>query len=390
VTTRDRSLAYGLALGALALGLALGRAAVVAAAPSEAGAATAAQAGSAAEPYDIVAYGKECAELIAEAPPFNCLDGEIIPITVGGKTPETYTRHMTCDRPAYLPYPEKTDGQCAPYSRVRTVRDDDVQMLLFCRRMYIRPPDDPRFDSIEIIMHDVVTGSTCFFISQNFGEDPDGENGLRVPPPSEERPPEGFLSARDLWASPQEIADHGCIYCHDSDPWMHTPWIAQTRQLPSDPFGFHSVDAGGPFKAWPKPMSIATRGNDCTGCHRIGSLNTCGTRQIPTFGEQPAKMLQSIGRAPHGRLGAKPGTSLVDPPRPTSAWADSYPHSYWMPVGNDLTREMWDITYTHDVAELERCCADPTAPGCIVEPIESKAAWLARAMPAHGGAQARR
>ncbi len=53
--------------------------------------------------YDIHAYGRECAELIAEMPPFNCLDGEIVPITVNGKTPETYTRHMRCDRPAYLP-----------------------------------------------------------------------------------------------------------------------------------------------------------------------------------------------------------------------------------------------------------------------------------------------
>jgi hypothetical protein len=108
--------------------------------------------------YDIVEYGKDCAELIAEAPPFNCLDGEIIPITVDGKTPAEYTRYMTCDRPAYLPYPEKSDGQCAPYSRVRTVRDDDIQMLLFCRRMCIRPPDSPFFDSMEIIMHNVVTG----------------------------------------------------------------------------------------------------------------------------------------------------------------------------------------------------------------------------------------
>ncbi|HUT09480.1 MAG TPA: hypothetical protein VMY42_03215, partial [Thermoguttaceae bacterium] len=105
--------------------------------------------------YDILAYGRECAKLIAEVPPFNCLDGEVIPITVNGKTPATYTRHMRCDRPAYLPYPDKTDGQCTPYTRVRAVRDDDIQMLQYCRRMYIRPADDPNFDSIEVIMHNV-------------------------------------------------------------------------------------------------------------------------------------------------------------------------------------------------------------------------------------------
>ena len=143
------------------------------------------------EAYDIHKYGQECARLIAEIPPFNCLDGEIIPITVNGKTPETYTRHMQCDKSAYLPYPEKTDGpmHALPNTRLRAVRDDDIQMLLHCRRMYIRPMDDPRFDSIEVIMHNVKTGSTCFFISKNFGEKPEGGDGRRVPPPTEVMPP---------------------------------------------------------------------------------------------------------------------------------------------------------------------------------------------------------
>jgi hypothetical protein len=274
---------------------------------------------------------------------------------------------------------------------VRTVRDDDVQMLLFCRRMYIRPPDSPLFDSIEIIMHSVATGSTCFFISKNFGDDPKGDDGRRVPPPSEETPPAGNVAARDLWATPAEIAEHKCIYCHDSDPWMRTPWIAQTDQLPADPFGYHSVDVGGPFAAWPKPMSISTRGNTCTGCHRIGSLNTCGTQMVGTFGRQPAKMLQSIGRAPHGRIGTPAGAPLDEGPATDSAWASAYPHDVWMPVGNQLTREEWDAIYGRDVAELERCCADHDAPGCIVEPIEGKSARLERTMAAHGSiAQATR
>lgn len=339
--------------------------------------------------YDVVQYGKDCARLIAEAPPYDCLDGEIVPITVDGKTPTAYTHHMTCDRPAYLPYPEQTDGQCAPYSRVRTVRDDDVQMLLFCRRMYIRPKDDPHFDSIEIIMHNVVTGSTCFFISKNFGGNPKGDDGRRVPPPSEETPPPGNVSARELWGTPEEIAEHKCIMCHDSDPWMRTPWIAQTAQLPADPWGFHSVDVGGPFAAWPKPMSITTRGNTCTGCHRIGSLNTCGTQVVGAFGQQPAKMLQSIGRAPHGRLGTPAGAPTDQGPKVDSRWAATYPHSYWMPPGDQLTLEEWNVIYDHDVAELERCCADHDAPGCIVEPIESRSAWLKR-MSAHHGALAHR
>lgn len=285
---------------------------------------------------DVIQYGKDCARLIADVPPFNCLNGEIIKVTVDGKEPSQYTANMSCDRPAYLPYPKTSDGACTPYSRVQTIRDDDIQILTLCRRMYIRPKDDPHFDSIEIIMHNVKTGSTCFMISKNFGGNPKGDDGHRVPPPTEETPPKGQLAARDLWSSPKEVADHGCIFCHDSDPWMYTPWISQTSQLPADPFGYHSVDVGGPFEAWPKPMSINTRGNTCTGCHRIGSLNTCGARDVPTFGPQPAKMIQSLP---------------------------------WMPPAGNNGGEKWSMTYQKSVEDLQRCCDNPKAEGCLVEPI---------------------
>lgn len=326
--------------------------------------------------YDVHAYGRECAQLIAEIPPFNCLDGEIVPITVNGKTPETYSRHMRCDKPAYLPYPKETDGQCTPYTRIRAVRDDDIQMVLYCRRMYIRPPDDPRFDSIEAIMHNVKTGSTCFFISKNYGEKPEGDDGRRVPPPTEEIPPEGFISAKELWASPQQVVNHGCINCHDSDPWMHTPWIDQTAQVPSDPWGFHSVDVGGPFVAWPKPMSVSTRGNSCTGCHRIGSLNTCKTLMVGDFGEQPAKMLQSIGQAPHGRFGAPKGTAY-DNPDPVYTVYGLLPHGWMGARLPEVNSSRW-TEYEANIRDLQRCCDDHSASGCIVEPIENMKQWLKR------------
>lgn len=327
--------------------------------------------------FDIHEYGARCAKEIVEVPVFNCLDLDIVPITVNGKEPETYTAGMKCDRPALLPYPEATHGQCAPYSRIKVTRDDDVQMVLLCRRMYVRPADDPHFDSIEVLMHNVKTGSTCFFISKNFGGKPEGDDGSRIPPPTELEPPKGDVSAKDLWGTPQEIADHGCIYCHDSDPWMRTPWVGQTGQLPADPHGFHSVDVGGPFANWPKPKSISTRGNTCTGCHRIGSLNTCKTMFLPTFGEQPAKMLQSIGQAPHGHLGARRGTIYDRPPEVFDSWASTYPYSVWMPLGNELPYAEWRRIYQQDVDDLQHCCESPEAPGCIVSPIQSLKSWLA-------------
>jgi hypothetical protein len=170
---------------------------------------------------------------------------------------------------------------------------------------------------------------------------------------------------------------------------MRTPWIAQSEQLPADPWGYHSVDVGGPFAAWPKPMSITTRGNTCTGCHRIGSLNRCGTQVVHSFGRQPEKTRPSIGRAPHGKIGTPAGAPIDDGAKVESQWAATYPNDYWMPVGNELTRQQWSVIYDHDVAELERCCADHDAPGCIVEPIAGKPASSVRTMSAHD-ADARR
>jgi hypothetical protein len=328
--------------------------------------------------YSLQQYGTDCANLIAEAPTFNCLDLDMVPVTVDGKVPEKYTRNMHCDRPALLPYPARSDGQCAPYSRMKTYRNDDVQMILLCRRMYIRPVGDPHFDSIEIIMHNVKSGSTCFFISKNFGENPDGDDGHRVPPPDELTPPAGQTAAKDLWAEPKEVANHGCIYCHDSDPWMRSPWASQTGKLPADPWGFHSVDVGGPFAKWPKPMSIDTRGNTCTGCHRIGSLNTCRMMELPGFGEQPSKMLQSVGQAPYGTFHARPGTTDEAPPAVYSEWASTYPHTAWMPPGNTLPFLEWKRLYQSDIEALQRCCDNHDAPGCIVNPIENVKTWLER------------
>ena len=81
------------------------------------------------------------------------------------------------------------------------------------------------------------------------------------------------------------------------------------------------------------------------------------------------------------------GATGRDPVAPS---ASTYPSSYWMPPGNDLTLEQWNVIYERDLADLQRCCADHAAPGCIVEPIESRKAWLARTADAHRGAATRR
>src|SRR5262245_31251381 len=55
-------------------------------------------------PQEIVEYGRECAVKLAPIPAFDCREGALVPITFNDRVPQSYPRHMTCDRPALLPY----------------------------------------------------------------------------------------------------------------------------------------------------------------------------------------------------------------------------------------------------------------------------------------------
>ena len=77
----------------------------------------------------VLQYGQMCAKLIGEIPPFDCNKGTIVPITVDGKTPEKYTKGMTCDRPALLPYDKDTFGQCTPYSKILNRKNAKIIFL---------------------------------------------------------------------------------------------------------------------------------------------------------------------------------------------------------------------------------------------------------------------
>ncbi|RED50824.1 hypothetical protein [Aestuariispira insulae] len=298
---------------------------------------------SAAE--DIIDYGNQCAAAIAQIPAFNCLDGEIIPITVGGKTPDSYFPGMDCDRPSLLPLGPESDGQCVPFSRALLISDDNAQITALCRQKKIRTADSPYFDEIDIIAHDVVTGSTCWFQAE--AKDANGFDATRVPPPNEVSPPPGHVSARAFWNSPEKTASADCGDCHDSDPFMYSPFIGQVwHQVPTDPFGWYANDIGEAFRKWAKPKSITTRGNTCIGCHRIGSEFTC--RQ---------GILESAG---------------VIHPQNGDDWALDYPGSHWMPAGNFHSKEAWDTIYKKSVSDLASCCSNPDQPSCQLMPITGR------------------
>ena len=295
---------------------------------------------------DIIAYGQMCAQAIGAIPPFECLDGVVIPVTVdGGKTPASYVANMACDRPSLLPLGDEADGQCVPNSRVLNLSQGDSQFAVLCRQKKIRPADSIYFDEVDIVAHSAKDGSTCWF--QASGKNGQPLDTTRVPPPDEPVPPSGRISARDFWNSPAQVAqapvEERCGYCHDNDPFMYSPFIGQIwEQVPTDPFGWYK-HIGTDFQAWNKPVSLSTRNNPCVSCHRLGVEFTSGQ-------------------------GTEEAVGLVPVPD-ADGWAGRYPASHFMPTGNFYSERQWAKIYLEAVQEILACHRDPTADGCLTVPI---------------------
>ncbi|HEY7774168.1 MAG TPA: hypothetical protein VIC26_13370 [Marinagarivorans sp.] len=302
----------------------------------------------AGEPETLLQYGQMCRALIGEIPPFNCNDGETVPITVDGVTPSDYSQVTTCDRPAMLPYADDTFGQCTPFSKILDLSYDHVQISAFCRREYLRESQSPFYDEVDIILHSVATGDTCWFHAESPDGDSQGFNASRVPPPYEKTPPSGHVSAEDFWWTPTDTASKQCVSCHDADPFMYSPYIGQVwHKVPTDPWGFYNNRIGSAFNDWPIPKSITTRDNTCNGCHRIGNLGSCKLGIIAS----------AAGRIPIA--GA-------------NALGNSYPLNHWMPADNFHSEAFWSEIYDQSVDELLACCSDPDRAGCTLTPLEGR------------------
>lgn len=285
-------------------------------------------------------YARACQTTIAPIPAFDCMAGTEIAITVDGAVPPEYQPGMTCDRPSLLAGVENSLGgarkePCAPQSRALVLRDDrKAQIAVWCRQTKIRPPGTHLYDEINMVLHDVGTGSTCWFQAEA-KPGSDGIDGRHVLPPGEPGNP---------WSTPEELnqGPMACTQCHDASPFMYSPYYAQANALPADPFGKYTTDIG-IFRDWPKPLSITTRGNTCTGCHRITTLQSCQTFTAMTY--NPTKVEGLDG------------------------WGHRFPQSHWMAPGSLHSKDQWEVIYRESIAQIEACCGDPTRPECIVRPL---------------------
>jgi hypothetical protein len=313
----------------------------------------------------IQQHAEECRTAVGPIPAFSCLDGDLIPITSGGVDvpPGQHTSTMTCDRPVHLGL--GNDGQCVPYARLGSLPsvdtagnpDPDVNWIFICRRYKIRTDRNyPNFEDVAIIGHRKSTGATCFFQTLSEVKNvPDGLRATRVPPPTEATAdtPNGSPTAEDFWLSPQETAAIRCYQCHDSDPWIHTPYVDQVKGRSSDaskplvpdapriedPLRYTFVGSQF-FSDWPRPAHFAPLNNRCVACHRIGSFASSG-------------------------LFASRATGLEGTPQLHPSMAQ-YPQSHWMPPDEPATisRQEWEGLYLQSVEQLRTCRASPTRPDC--------------------------
>ncbi|MEM7306270.1 MAG: hypothetical protein AAF682_06355 [Planctomycetota bacterium] len=299
----------------------------------------AARAAAASPEMSFAEYAAVCTMLIDEIPPLDSRLGAVIPITVDGEVPPFFEPLMDCDRPSLLP-DLPCGGQCVPYSRLQLLRDDaEAQMVALFRRTVLRPEDDPLFDEIDLIVHSVISGDTCWFraTADNPSCDPAiGLDGHNVPVPQ-------APGADAFWNPLDEVVKLECGNCHDNDPFYYSPYVAQViHHLPANPLGKYS-NAIGPFAAWPPLESLTTRGNTCTGCHRIGVHHTSGA-------------------------GLREATGMTVAPQ-EDGWARSYPASHWMPAHNFLTEQQWEVVYRRDAQLLLDYNEKGECDGCVVTPI---------------------
>jgi len=280
---------------------------------------------------EFESYAASCAAQVAPIPPINCADGALVPITINGQPPASYSPDMACDNPALLPNGAGSDGQCVPGSRVIDLSTPTAQITVMCRQKNIRSPIDALlFNEIDVIAHNPATGATCWFQAEAAaGTSIDGRN---VPSPNAPR-------AEAFWNPVSDIVTADCGGCHDNDPIMYSPFIAQVwDQIATNPLGlyFHIEPQMG-FDKWPT-LAFAPRDNTCLACHRIGVQETCGNLLDQAIGAVPVEGADSE--------------------------ASTFPGNTFMPPEHGLTQLAWQSIYQGSVARLQSCCENPAQAMC--------------------------
>ncbi len=312
----------------------------------------------------VASYAKQCfAKLHLDpadlAGPFNCTIGKRLVTTVHGQVADRDKCQgdacqtglpEKCDRGAWL------DDNCYGHSYLQvlpTPSNPKVKAALLCRhktRWELGPAplidlnDNyiSGFDDVAMIVHNEGNGETCWFQS------PDGEDehldGASVPGPAT------VTREGQFWITPESTRDIMCVKCHDSGPWMNSPWIytqagedlgLEEIATPNHPY----KNSTPPFDAWPEPKFVKlTDDETCTTCHHIAAARR-NVSDAPLGGPHFKTCTDWIERTIGG----------VDHPRATDE-GKSDELRYWMPLGHGLSAADWEAQNRAAVERVKACC----------------------------------
>jgi len=215
-------------------------------------------------------YADLCEPYLGVAPAIDCGEGVGVPTYVDGV--EVFEEPSECDNPDFK-------GVCAIGSTVGQIEGvdaagnplPDVVWAFFCRsqgEFWLQRG----VASVQMIGHNTKSGATCFFESPDaVGSDahiaylsfgPDGFLDGQFPGPEDPAFDETFITSS------------GCGECHQSDAFIHTPWIDQARD-PTDPSKPALPETAGPDSpywvvggAYWDLRTAHIDDNECTSCHR--------------------------------------------------------------------------------------------------------------------------
>lgn len=218
-------------------------------------------------------YAERCVEEMGDIPFFpkngpgdygtyDCRDGVEIPVTVtdaSGNTTRATSTPSKCDKPQHLGY------GCEVGARVSNVTNSrGTEWVLLCRKVIDKVQG--KYSDIAMIGHNPTSGKTCF-IQNSLGAKVDGANV---------RHPADTNDAIKSWRP--YVSGGSCVGCHDTDPFIHTPWIDGAKTAagatvvpkvayPESPYTIvDQLDQG--FSV--KKQLVSAGADACRQCHRVG------------------------------------------------------------------------------------------------------------------------
>jgi len=249
-------------------------------------------------------YADRCEQIMGKIPAFSCkVNGSPIPI------------------PSDKFCPELGGNECitGSYAGSLNTGNDKVTTLFICRKS--KPTSSNNlFHDMAIVQHHRELGNTCWF--QTNPSSLTVTDGFNAPSPMD-------ANANSYWLEPKDFGPLNCQRCHDADPFILTPYVAQVfgeSPLKWNPNGKYHPNFQSVFRD-PIPKRIAPPGNECTSCHRYGENTVIGKNRATNL----------LNKSIEFRT---------------------------MPPGHGLTDPEWISKYQADLDQLKKCGQHPLLREC--------------------------